>query len=285
MKKECAFLIVFLLLGLGAKLNAQNTVFGEAKIVPEVEVSRQSDFIDAEKEQLLGNYDKAIELFKKFLYDNPDNDVAWYCLAKTYIAQKNYGDALDAIGKAILGDPGNEWYRITQADVLQVQGKNKEAADVYEELIKKQPNTPDFYKQLAYLQVLTGNPKDGLKTLDKLETLIGLTEEIASKKHVIYLGLGDEKKAAAEIQKLIDVYPTKIAYRHKLAEFYDATGNTAAARKVYEQVLIIEPNDPVAKMATLDRPQAGSDAANLLALKPVFSDPSISIDAKIKLPL
>jgi tetratricopeptide (TPR) repeat protein len=68
-------------------LSAQNTLDGQAKIVPEAEVERQSNFVNAERERLLGHFDKAIELYKKFTYDNPDVAAAWYGLARTYVSK------------------------------------------------------------------------------------------------------------------------------------------------------------------------------------------------------
>ena len=73
--------------------------------------------------------------------------------------------------------------------------------------------------------MLAGEPKAGLKALDQLEKFTGVTEETADKKHMIYLGMGNVKKAAAELEKLADTYPYRLEYRHRLAELYDSVGD------------------------------------------------------------
>lgn len=259
---------------------AQNTIGGVAKTVPEAEVDRQSAFIDAERERLLGHYDKAVEGYKQFLYNNEDNAAAWYGLARTYGEQNDLVKALDAASKATAIDNTNEWYQIYQADLYEKAGQVDDAIHIYQGLTKRFPQTPDFFQRLAYLSVLAGKPKDGLKALDQLEKLTGITEETADKKHLIYLGMGDTKKAAAELQKLADTYPHRLEYRHHLAKFYEDTGDKKAARQVYEDILKRDPDDPVAQIAVLEK--SGSDLAYLQSLKPLFSDPGISIDAKIK---
>lgn len=260
--------------------SAQNTIGGEAKIVPEAEVVRQSLFIDAERERLLGHYDKAVEIYKQFLYDNPGNAAAWYGLARTCDAQKENANALDAIGKAVAADPENQWFAIFQADLMEKVGNVKDAARIYENLTKRFPRTTEFFQKLAYLSVLGNDPKGGLKALDQLEKLTGITEETADKKHLIYLGMGDTKKAAAELQKLVDTYPARLEYRHRLAQFYETAGDKEAARRVYEEILRRDPDDDVAQLAVLKK--SGSDIAYLESLKPLFRNAGVSIDAKVK---
>lgn len=269
-----------LLLFASAQLSGQNTVGGVATTVPEAEVNRQSRFIDAERERLLGHFDKAAEGYKQFLYDNPDNGAAWYGLARTYTSMKDLVNAIDAIGKAVNLEPDNEWYLTYQADLFEQTGQAKDAVRIYENLTKRFPQTAEFLERLAYLAVLAGDPQGGLKALDRLEKLTGVTEETADKKHLIYVGMGETKKAAAELQKLADTYPHELQYRRHLAEFYERNGDANAARKVYEDILRRDPDDPVAKLAVLQK--SGSDETYLQSLKPLFQDAGVSIDAKVK---
>jgi len=279
--KKLAFLILPALL-LSPTLPAQNTLGGEAKIVPEAEVNRQSAFVDAERERLLGHHDRAIELYKKFTSDTPDNGAGWYGFARSYFAKEDFANALDAISKAVEKEPANEWYQIFQADVFEKTGRVKDAVKVYENLAKRFPQTIEFLEHLAYLSVLSGDPQGGLRALEKVEKIRGINPENSMEKHMIYVGLGDDKKAAAELQKLADAYPDRIEYRHRLAEYYTAMGDKANARRVYEDILRRNPDDPVAKLAALEKEKNSSDAAYLASLKPLFADPKVSIDAKIK---
>ncbi len=73
--------------------------------------------------------------------------------------------------------------------------------------------------------MLSSDPEGGLRTLEKLEKLTGVEEETSLEKHMIYVGLGDDKKAAAELRKLADAYPGRLEYRQRLAVFYDTMGD------------------------------------------------------------
>jgi len=273
-----ALIVLFCLFS--SPLLAQNTLDGQAKIVPEEEVNRQSMFIEAERERVLEHYEKAADYYKKFLNENGDNAAAWYGLARTFEMLKDNVSAMDAAAKAVAKDPENQWFRIFQADLFEKVGQAKDAANIYLELTKKFPQDGAFLERLAYLSVLAGDPKGGLKALDQLEKMAGVSERTADKKHIIYLGLGDYKKAAAELEKLANTYPKNLEYRHRVAQLYESVGDKAAARKVYEEILRRNPDDEVAKIAVLEK--SGSDLAVLTTLKPFFKDPNLSLDGKIK---
>lgn len=276
------FLIILFVSFSASYLSAQNTLGGQAVTVPEKEADRQSAFVNAERERLLGHHDKAIELYRKFTYDNPDVGAAWYGMARSYVSKDDPANALEAINKAIAKEPENQWYLIYLADIYEKLGRVKDAVGVYENLTKRYPNTVEFWDHLAYLSVLSGDPKGGLQSLERVEKMQGIEEETSMEKHMIYVGLGDMKKAAAELQRLIQHYPERVEYRHRLAQFYESTGDKAAARKVYEEILARHPNDPVAKLAVVEKQKNSSDADHVASLKPLFADPKVSIDAKVR---
>ena len=280
--KHLLFFIFFLAAGSSpAGFFAQNTIGGVKTSIPEAEVKRQSQFLVAERERLLNHNDKALELYKKFTYDQPDVDAGWYGLARTYAALRDFPNALEAIGRAVTLAPGNEWYSIYQADLFEKEGRYSDAVNVYEALVKRFPQTTEFYERLAYLCLKNEDPKRALKALDKWEALAGVSEEIAFKRHVIYVGLGDLKKAAAEYKKLSDAFPNEIKYRRELAQYYDEIGDKVNARMTYEEILRRDPNDPSARMA-LAGEKNNTDASKLAAMRPLFDDPKVPIDEKVK---
>jgi tetratricopeptide (TPR) repeat protein len=262
-------------------LTAQNTLDGKKVIVPEKEVDRQSAFLDAERERVLEHNDKAVLAYKTFLDNNPDNDAAWYGLARTQLALKDETASLDAIKEAMSADPANYWYSMFYADLLERGGRIKDAVKVYEN-IAKQNKIPEFYQKLAYLAVLSGDPKLGLRTLDQLEGLTGVTEGTSINKHKIYVALGENKKAAEELRKLSKEYPEEPEYRFRLVEFYEKIGDKAGAKQVYKEILKYNPDDALAKIGLLDQGAEQNDALFLEKLKPLFNDPKVAVDVKVK---
>ena len=273
--------VSLLVLRIATDMLGQNTIGGIKTSVPESEVKRQSAFLTAERERILAHWDKALEAYKTFLFENPDYDAAWYGLARTYEATNDMVNAMDAISKAVVKAPENRWYLLYQADLYEKNGRNKDALSCYETLVKRFPDTPEFYDKLAYLAVLNDDPKKGLKALEKLEQLEGISEENTAKKHLIYLGLGDRKKAAEEYRKLSAAYPNTVRYRYQLADFYQQIGDKVNARKTWEDIANKFPNDPLAARALANQ-QNGSAAEYLTALRPLVADPTVSIDTKIK---
>jgi len=276
------YLFILCILLPAAVLRAQNTIGGTASIVPEAEVERQTSFVAAERERLLEHWDKAIQLYQKFVYDNPSHDAAWYGLARAFGGKKDLSAALEAIGKAVTLAPDNEWYRVQQAAFYEQLDRPKDAALIFEALTKQYPRRPEFYQRLAYLSVLAGDPKSGLKALERLELLTGLTPEIADQRHLIYVALGDDRRATAELQRLIVAYPDELKYRHRLAKFYTSIQDEAKARQIYAEILRRRPDDPVAQLAVVHQGKSSTDLTYLTSLQLLFADPKISIDTKVQ---
>lgn len=255
-----------------AYLWGQNTLEGKAITVPEAEVNRQSAFLDAERERLLGQLDRAEASYRAFLRQNPGHGTAWFNLAKVQTETGNHGDALVSNGKALALEPANPWYLEQQAEVLNALGRSDAAADVYDKLIRQYPDKTGYYLQQAYLQTLSGKPLEALKTLDKLEKKSGPVPAVMERKFILYDQLGDAKKAAQTLEKMAAAYPKRIEYRHRLAAYYLEKGDRTGAERVYADILALRPDDPTALLFG----QSGSTDLNTL------SNPQIPLEGKLK---
>ncbi|MBL7828560.1 MAG: tetratricopeptide repeat protein [Saprospiraceae bacterium] len=274
-------LCLFFLLCFAGSIYAQNTIGGVKVLVPEAEVKRQSQFLDAEKERLLAHWDKAISGYKAIVFEYPDNDAAWYGLARSYAASNDWVNAFDAMNKAVEKSPENHWYLIYQAELYEKNGRNKDALETYETLVKRAPQTPEFYEKLAYLALLNEDPKRALKALEKLEQLQGINEKTTAQKHLIFVGMGENKKAAEEYRKLANAHPNEEKYLYQLADFYERINDKNASKKVWAEVLQKFPDDPLARLALAEQ-SSGSEVQYLASVKPLFEDPKVSIDSKVK---
>jgi tetratricopeptide (TPR) repeat protein len=132
----------------------------------------------------------------------------------------------------------------------------------------------------AYFLVRAGDIKQALKVYDQLEERSGLNEELIRRKHSLYMGIGENKKAADELQRLINTFPRNVDYRYYLADFYEQIDEPKKAQSVYKDILQIAPDEAKAKLALSG--SATSDEAQYLAtLKPVFLQQEVNIDLKI----
>jgi len=249
----------------------------------EKKIREQELFIEANKFRILGNLEKASEMLQELLKKDRQNHAAAYELARICMDQNKYSEALALAKQASQIDPSNLWYRKFLADMYQRNGLFEEAAALYEQLVAASPSEEQNYLKWAYFLVQAGRPAKALEIYNTMEARFGINEELSRRKHTIYLGSGDTQKAGLELIKLCEAFPGNADYLHLLAGFYRQTENYEEAKKIYRQILDIDPNDSRAffALSSIDTPAAG-DADFLQSLDPVFLNPQVGLDEKIK---
>jgi tetratricopeptide (TPR) repeat protein len=250
--------------------------------VSESQVMLQQIFIEANREKLLGNYDKAITRYNDVMKEDPRNHAAAYELARIYDLRSDWDEAVRYLKIAVDNDADNEWYQKLLADVYQKAGRNKEAASVYETLVQKAPGNEYYYYKWAFFLVKAGDVNRAIQVYENLEARTGINEEIARRKHALFIGTGDTKKATAELVRLVDAFPKNTSYRHLLAGYYEQLGDRNSAMQVYRDILAISPSDPKANLAIAGADVKESDDNEYLAsLKPAFEQADVEIDLKM----
>lgn len=250
--------------------------------ISEEEIKLQESFLAATKERILGNFEKAAELFEAYLKSDRTNDVAAFELGKIYDELEQPEKAIQSFEKALKLNPTNEWYQKYLADVYQKMGLDQKAADIYEVLVKANPTNDYYYYKWAYFLVRSNKIKDALEVYNLLESQAGISEELIRRKHSLYIGLGENKKAANELRRLIDAFPEEVEYRYLLSSFYEQIGKRDKAMDVYREIIKIDPESPKAVMALAGEkaPKEG-EAAYLASLVPVFEQIDVDIDIKM----
>jgi tetratricopeptide (TPR) repeat protein len=249
----------------------------------ETEVKEQGKMIDASWAFVATQYDKAEKLYKEILDKNPKNAAVYYELARTYCALKQYDKAMQNAKQASDLEKTNTWYKQLLGEIFQNDGKFKEAAALYEALTKIEPLNEVFYFEWAECLALSGEKTKAIKAFDLLEKRTGFDEDISRQKHVLYLELGDAKKAEKELAKMIENEPTNIDFYHLLAGFYKQIGEKAKEQDVYQRIINIAPADERANiaLAAVSKNQGNNDVY-FSQLKTLFQNKGISLDAKIK---
>lgn len=247
----------------------------------ESDVNLEKVFIEANRERLLENYDNAEALYKEVLKRDRNNDAAAYELARIYDLKTEEDKAIKFIKNAIELAPDNLWYKKFLADVYQKIGRYKEAAEVYETLVEKESFQDEYYFKWAYFLVRANEIDKAVKVYDELEKKVGINEDIARRKHSLYLGSGNSKKAAKELERLVEAFPNITSYRHLLADFYEQIGDKDQAKAVYREILTIDPGDAKASLALAGNSKNRDELQYLESLKPIFSQEDVDLDLKI----
>lgn len=251
------------------------------KTYTEEEITQERMFLEAYEKKLIGKYEEAIELYKKVHEESESNHAAAFELARIYDQQKDANEAIRWMKLAQIADPDNEYYREFLAELLQSAGRFSEAAEVYEQLVKKDDNVYYYYRWAYYL-VRANEIDAAIKVYDNLEKLTGINEEIVRRKQALYMGQGDTKRAERELEKLLDAFPRSVDYHHLLATFYEQIDKPKEAREIYQKILTIDPNNAEAQMALAGRSASSNNELQYLhSLRTAFEQEGVAIDLKI----
>jgi tetratricopeptide (TPR) repeat protein len=260
---------------------ATNVIGAKSERYSEVEVDEQSAFVDANQKYLLGDYAKAKELTEKIVYDHENNDGAHFLMSRINLALKDYNAALISVSKAIKLDPDNRWYYHLQADIYEATSRVPDAVEVYERLLARTSPNPSYFEKLCYLNTLAGEPEKALAVLDRWQKYSGINEEIASRRHLLAIGMKNDKAAIKALIDLTEAFPSNTDFKHKLARYYRETNRSDEAIGVYQQILKLNPDDPDARIGVIGKTTATNEQDFLAQLRPLLADPTIAIDSKI----
>jgi len=87
----------------------------------------QEKFIEANKMDMLGDHQQALNLYKECVKIDPSNDAAYYSIAKILYSSKQYMEAAQYAQQAVKLDPENTWYLDFYGTLLGGLGNFKEA--------------------------------------------------------------------------------------------------------------------------------------------------------------
>ncbi len=238
-------------------------------------------FFNGNKEKILGNYDEAINHFKACLYLDDTKAAVYYMLADVYYSKGLMIDAEIFAQKAIQLDGQNIWYQILLTEIYQARKKYNDAGKQHL-LLSKRENEAGHLTEAAYLFARGREYKSAIKTLDKLEIVIGVNEDVIRQKEQIYMAQNKISKAIKEVQKLITLKPKETRYLGMLADLYMNSNKTADALKLYDKILELEPGNGYAHFAYADYYNGKNDEANWYK-HTVLGMQSTNVEVKTKL--
>ncbi len=242
------------------------------------------NFIEAEKERLIGNLNAAMSLYTKIVSKDPDNDASYYQMARIYEIQKKNSEALANAQKAAEIDKDNIWYQILLADLYKINNKLKEATKVYEGIVNRHPDNIDYYYDWANAFITENNIEGALKVYDIIEKKMGISEGVSIQKEKIYLNLNKFSKAVNELEKLSEAFPEITKYHAMIAELYMSKKMYDKALLQYNKILTKNPNDAFIhiSLASYYR-EVGDKNKAYDELKLGFANPALDIDTKVQI--
>jgi tetratricopeptide (TPR) repeat protein len=243
-----------------------------------------SKLIEAKKEEIVGNEEKAIELFRQYIDKYPADPVAYFELARLLAQKKEVSEAIKLGKEAYKLNPDNVWYALFLAEMDQLTGNIDESITIYRKILEKNPTELDYYYQLAALFLASDRFLEAVEMYNKIEEKAGMSEDISIQKEKIFMHLNQPGRAEQELINLVNSKPEEPRFLSILAEFYMANGQQEKALDTYQKILKIDPGNPYIHMSLADYfRKAGNKEKAFGELKLGFENPNLDIDTKVNI--
>ncbi len=181
------------------------------------------------------NYEKAIDLAKKLIKNNPNYKED---LARLYVQTKHYEEAL-----SLLDELDQKWGESSYRDALRKQiyratGNKKGEIDKLVAKINRNPKTEKEYLNLIYLYSEQGNTQKAFETAKALEKNIPSSEKVHLALYKFYVEEGMVEKAVASIDVIARSQQIDTESKYKvLDDFLTYISTRPQHQKYVEQVV------------------------------------------------
>jgi len=241
-------------------------------------------FVEALKQKMFGNAQKAIQLLSSCLEIDPNSSSAMYELANIHAANNDFTSSSLLLEKAISINPENKWYKLLLAQIYQQQRKYSEAADLYSEVIKKEPENLEYLYMRAALLANAERYEEAIDAFNAMEEKTGINEQISIEKQQVYVSMEKVDKAFEEIEKLIEYSPSETKYYGLLADLYQSQGDTENALKYYNKILEMEPENGFVHFSLANfYLENGDEVKSFEETKLGFKSDEVDIQTKLQL--
>jgi len=240
-------------------------------------------FHEAISEKMIGHYDRAIELFEHCLTIE-NNSAVHFALSDLYELQGNKNKAIDAAKSAFELDKLNKWYALRLAHLYFEIGDYKNSATYFDIGIDETEQNLDLKFKYAQALIFSSQYQAAIDMMNIIEVETGKIPELSLTKHDMYLAMGEEEKALAEIESLIAENPSNFEYRIIVAEYFLDTSQPERARKMAEETILLNPNIGQAYVILADiELRKNNIAASFKHLETAFSKEDVTIERKLEL--
>ena len=256
------------------------------KVVSQVAHSASyiSNFHAGVRHKLNGELAQAISKFTTCLNEDPIDDAVHYALSQIYAGKDELQLALIHTKEALKIDPSNKHYKIELANIYSKTGGYKQAALLFEDLIKKDIQNFEFYKQAADNWVKAKKIKKGIAILNKLEYNIGPDPQILVEKAALFEMIKDDKTALSLLLSANKKFPGDPAILGTLVDYYLARGNYSEVVLVLNELISVDPFNGFAYMLLGEiQFENGEIIEGLANLKKAIKAEGLNIDQRMEI--
>jgi len=209
-------------------------------------VQRQFDyyFYEGIRQKDNQQFDQALETFRMCLSIDSLDAGAQSEAGILYALIGFNEQAISSLEKAIRIDPSNWWYNVRLITMYSEQKNWKRAIEITNNLQKIYPNKEEVYTMLSSFYKETKEYDKAIAAYDRLESLNGINESSSFEKFQLYILLNKPQKGVAEIDKLVNKYPSETRYKVLRGDIFMQQKMPAKAFEIYQNVLKDDPDNP-----------------------------------------
>ena len=244
----------------------------------------EKSFFEANKQKVLNNKEKALELYNQSLAVNPTSHATMYQLAKLNFELDRYAEALNFAQEAVkTSETYNHWYHGLLAQYYNKFGKYEKSAMTFEEMIVNEPDIKENYTESANQYYNAKQLDKSIEILKKMQIHFGIGRESSTRLDFVYSAMGQNDKAIVEMEKLVDAYPNNVQYKGYLSETYMKAGKEEKAIQLLEEIIKEDPGVGKAHFALFNiKSDAGRTKEALEHLKEAFKYDDLSLQQKMQ---
>lgn len=232
--------------------------------------------IEATRQKILGNWPQAIVLYLDAIKKDPQNDAAYFELAKAHAMQGEFEDGLKFAKQAAEIDPNNPYYLTVLADIYTLSNQVDESLVIYQKLTTQYPERVDYLMSLANTYLYAERHDDAIIVYNRIEAITGYTEEVSLQKQKLLMDLGRMDEAIAEGKRLVELFPDEPMFAEMLSDMYMQSGRLEEARALFEIMIEKDPDNPMGHLMMADYYQEKGENQNAFeSLKRAFRSPQL----------
>jgi tetratricopeptide (TPR) repeat protein len=241
-------------------------------------------FHQAIGEKMIGHYDRAIELFGECLKLEPNSSAVHFALSDLYELQGNKMKAIEFAKRAFDLDKMNKWYALRLADLYFGIGDYANSATYYDLGIDDEEQNLDLKFKYAEALIYSNQYQKAIDMMNVIEVETGKIPQLSLTKHDMYMALGQEEKAQAELNSLINEDPSNVENRVFVAEYFLSTNQAEKAKQVALDAIKIDPESGSAYVVLADvEIRSGNITAAFEHLKTAFTKDDVMLERKLEL--
>ena len=209
-------------------------------------------YLEAINQQNKGNYAGAFDLLNHCQEINPNAAEVYFMRSAYYSTMKNDSMMVADIERAAALNPSNTTYLERLGQVYIGMGDFPQAIETYEKIFANTRDRDDVLNILIQLYDWQKDYDNMLRSIDRLESLEGSSEDITLARMRVLSKKGDKAAELAELKSLSEKHPNDMNYHVMMGNWLLLNDRADEALKEYDFVLGMEPENLMAQMSMLD---------------------------------